>query len=191
MQAYNQLTDFDLAVLLKNGERNVFREIYDRYWDKLYVIASKRLNDELEAEEVVQDIFCNLWRRRDYFVLTTGFSNYFATAVKFEVINRLAKRVRQQVYQKEAARSYSELDYTTLQTLDLNELKTRLQHTIDTLPDKCRLVFTLKHEKGYTQRQIAQELCISEKTVEVHLSRARKTLRSSFGNLFNWIILFI
>ena len=191
MQAYNQLTDFDLAVLLKNGERTVFRELYDRYWDKLYVIARKRLNDEMEAEEVVQDIFCNLWRRRDHFVLTTGFSNYLATAVKFEVINRLAKRVRQQVYQKEAARTYSELDYTTVQTLDLNELKIRLQQTIDTLPEKCRLVFTLKHEKGYSQRQIAQELSISEKTVEVHLSRARKTLRGSFGNLLNLIILLV
>ena len=188
MHPYNQLTDIELAEQLGKGEEGAFREIYVRYWDKLYIVARKRLKDSLEAEETIQDIFCNLWRKRETFTLSKGFDNYFAVAVKFEVINRLAKKARQSVVEKEVSASLSEADYSTLQTLDLNELKDQLQQSINELPDKCRIVFRMKYEKDYSQHQIAEELHISEKTVEAHLAKARKTLRSSFGNALGILI---
>lgn len=188
MQTYSKLTDVELAELLANGEELAFREIYVRYWDKLFIVARNRLHDSLEAEEVVQDIFCNLWRKRAAFVLTRGFSNYFAVAVKFEVINRFAKKAREAVYASELASTYSDTDYSTVQDLNMNELKRQLQESIDALPEKCQKVFRLKYEKEYTQHQISQELLISEKTVEAHLAKARKTLRSSFGNVLSLLI---
>lgn len=188
---YSQLTDFNLSELLKNGEERAFREIYARYWDKSYVIACKRLNDAIEAEEVVQDIFCNLWRKKDSFILTKGFDNYFAVAVKFEVINRLAKQARQSVLKKQASKVFSEVDNSTIDDFDLKELTKQLQNSIDALPEKCGQVFRLKYEKEYTQYQIAQELNISEKTVEAHLSKARKTLRKTFGRILGLLICFL
>jgi len=184
MPAYASYSDQELLSLLREGDATAFRLIYDRYWDKLYVIARKRLNDALEAEEVVQDIFCNLWRKRGYINLVKGFDNYFSIAVKYEVINRMAKMARAADYLKDAASELSELDEGTIQLLDYNQLQEQLQLTIAGLPEKCRLVFTLQQEKGYSQKQIADELDISEKTVEAHLSKARKTLRGHFGNLY-------
>ncbi|PTS97327.1 RNA polymerase sigma-70 factor, partial [Pedobacter sp. HMWF019] len=70
------------------------------------------------------------------------------------------------------------------------ELQQKLQLTIQSLPEKCQLVFKLKHENGYSQKEIAKELQISEKTVEAHLSKARKTLKQSFGKLFS-VVMFI
>lgn len=182
MRDFNQLSEVELAELLRQDEELAFREIYVRYWDKLYVIACKRLNNPVDAEEVVQDIFCNLWRKRKEFILSKGFSNYFAVAVKFEVINRLAKRARQAIYKKKAVTEFTETDFSTLNIIALNELKDQLQQSLETLPKKCRMVFRLKYEKDYSQHQIAEALNISEKTVEAHLSKARKTLRGSFGN---------
>lgn len=184
MAAYASYSDQELLSLFREGDEAAFRFVYDRYWNKLYVIARKRLNDPLEAEEIVQDIFCNLWQKRYRLNLLKGFDNYFAIAVKYEVINRMAKMARASDYIKDAAAALSELDEGTIQLLDYNQLQEQLKLTIASLPEKCRLVFTLKEEQGYTQKQIANELDISEKTVEAHLSKARKTLRDTFGNLY-------
>jgi RNA polymerase sigma-70 factor (family 1) len=181
MQLYSQFTDLELAGLLSEGDKEAFREIYIRYWNKLYVIARNRLRNSEEAEEVVQDIFCNLWRKRLSFTLTKGFSNYFAVAVKFTVIDLLAKKARQTSYERDALYSFSENDNSTVQTIELHELEKQLQETILSLPEKCQIVFRLRYEKGYSQNQISHELNISEKTVEAHLAKARKTLRGALG----------
>jgi len=183
-----KLTDIELAALLRTDGEAIFRIIYERYWDKLYLIAKKRLSDDFEAEEVVQDIFCNLWRKRYTLNLTKGFDNYLAVAVKFEVINKLAKRAKATAYEKHLAIALSEIDETTMQQLDYNELQQRFDLTVNALPEKCRIVFKLQHEMGYSQQQIADELDISTKTVEAHLSKARKTLRDTFGNLLGLIL---
>lgn len=188
MRNYSQLSDFDLAELLREGKESAFREIYTRYWDKLYVTARKRLHDEAEAEEVVQDIFCNLWRKRFSFSLSKTFDHYFAVAVKFEVINRMARKARHTLFEQEAHRTFSDMDYSTLEELNLAELKRQLESSISSLPDKCRIVFRLKYEKDYSQREIAEELQISEKTVEAHLAKARKVLRGNFGSLLGMLI---
>ncbi len=181
MRDYNGLDDFTLQALLQKSDQNAFRLLYDRYWDKLYVMARKRLGDAQEAEEIVQDIFCNLWRRRAQIKLVKGFSNYFSVAVKYEVIDHLAKRAHATAFEKEAAAALSEFDPTTLQWLDYQELQQRFKITVDALPEKCRLVFNLQYEQGYSLKQISQELQISVKTAEAHLTKARKTLRGSLG----------
>lgn len=191
MTSYRSLTDFELAGLLKTGEEKAFREIYERHWKKSYLAARRRLNDDDIAEEVVQDIFCKLWRRRETFVLSKGFDNYFAIAIKFEVINQMAKKARHTTFEKTSAATYSEADNSTIEDLDLKELKTQLQEAIDALPDKCRMVFKLKYEQDYTQQQIAAEMEISEKTVEAHLSKARKTLKSTFQGMLSLLICFL
>ncbi|HMG10018.1 MAG TPA: RNA polymerase sigma-70 factor [Mucilaginibacter sp.] len=190
MSDYKTLNEHELANRLRLDDDLAFSEIYLRYWDKLYVLSRNRLGDAYESEEVVQDIFCNLWRRRHTFVLQNGFNNYFSVAVKFEVINRLSKLQKAAAYEKEMA-DVTELDQSTLQQLDLNELLQQLQQNINSLPEKCRIVFRLQYEQGYTQRQIAQTLDISEKTVEAHLAKARRSLRNAVGNPFIFNILII
>lgn len=190
MSSYNTFTDYELADLFKTGDRDAFTVIYQRYWKKIFIIACKRLGDAHVAEEIVQEIFLNFWRKRHSFVVTTGFQNYFAVAVKFEILDLMRKKTNADAYKKEITSSYSEADESTLRHLDLMELQQKLQLTIKSLPEKCQLVFNLKHEQGYSQKEIAEELQISEKTVEAHLSKARKTLKQSFGKLFS-VIMFI
>jgi len=188
MNAYRNYTDQELAGLLGSGGETVFREIYERYWDKLYILARKRMDDPLEAEEIVQDIFCNLWRKRESLLVSKGLNNYFSVAVKYEVINRLAKQARATAYHKETANSLSESDISTLQQLDYQELLKQLEVSVSALPEKCRIVFKMQQEEGFSQQQIADKLGIAEKTVEAHLSRARKTLRGTFGNLLGLLL---
>lgn len=173
------MNDFELVARLKAGEEPAFREIYDRYWDKLYIIARNRLRDAPEAEEIVQEIFLDFWSRRSDFQLEKGLENYFTMAVKFKVINRLAKRARAAQNARDYAAYHPEADNNIIPLLDYKVLKQELASVVGALPEKCRLVFQLRHEQGYSLRQIADQLDISEKTVEAHLTKARKTLRGA------------
>ena len=182
------LSDFELVDLLKKDDESAFRIIYERYWDRLYTIAVNRLKDSADAEEVVQDIFYNLWRKRKTLHIEKAFDNYFAVAVKFEAIKRLAKQAKADAYEKELAAALSNIDESTLHNIDYNELQKQFQLTVNQLPEKCRAVYKLQHEHGYTHQQIADELNISPKTVEAHLYKARKTLRGIFGSILGLLL---
>ena len=185
MTGYVTLSDQELADLLRNGNETVFKIIYDRYWSKLYFVASKRLNDPDEAEEAVQDIFLDLWKNRESFHLKVNFENYLAVAVKFQIIKRRAKRLRRSVIEQQLG-TEAELEHFQRQQYDwsqydLDELQQRLNTIIDTLPPTCKLVFTMSRDDQYTNKKIADELGISEKAVEKHVTTALKVLKTKLG----------
>lgn len=190
MVSYSTLNDFELADLLKIGDDAAFKFIYKNYWDKLLVVAGKRLNDVAEAEEAVQEIFLNLWRRREALKLRVGFDNYFAVAVKFEIINRLAKRVRED-HRNQQFTTISVSDTTIPERFDLDVLQKQLEHVINSLPEKCQLIFRMSRENDFTNKKIAQELNISEKAVEKQITKALKILRSHFGRYLPFLLFFI
>lgn len=191
MIKYSAATDMELADLLRAGDDVAFKVIYQKYWDKLLVVAGRRLSDIDEAEEAIQDIFLNLWKRRESFQLKVGFDNYFAVAVKFEVINRLAKRARESQRNNAFAETFPEPQENSFEHFDLVMLQKQLEHTISSLPPKCQLIFRMSRENEYTNKKIASELDISEKTVEKHITHALKILKTRFGLFLSLLLLFI
>ncbi len=184
MLTYQNLSDQELLFLLKTDDESAFNELYNRYWSGIFLVARNRLSNDSDAEEIVQDIFCNLWRKRSLFVLEKSFKAYFSVAVKYEVINRLAQKKRENSFIEKLSKENTEEDLSTLQTLSFNDLEERLYDSIILLPERCQLVFKLRFEKEFSQKEIAHELGISEKTVEAHLSKARKHIRTSLGSTF-------
>jgi RNA polymerase sigma-70 factor (ECF subfamily) len=188
MELYSTYTDERLSQLLRSSDRAAFTEIYDRYWDKLYSVAANKLKDAWLAEELVQDIFLDLWRRREQLDLSDKVAAYLAVAMKYKVINAQVKRSRLQLYQDYANRQGWLADYSTENQLSFDELKDRLAKLVAKLPKKCRLIYKLSREAGYSQKEIARELDISEKTVESHLSRAIKSLRTSLSQFLFFLL---
>lgn len=186
---YNELTDQELALLLRGGDAMAFKFIYDTYWKKLFFVAAKKLNDTAEAEEVVQDIFLNLWNKRAAFELKVNFENYLAVAVKFEVYKHRAKRTRQQHLAEELEVSYAGQENHDWDLYDIEALKEKLSETIGSLPPKCRLIFTMSRETDKTNKQIAEEMGITEKAVEKHVTTAMKVLKNRFGNYALFVLI--
>jgi RNA polymerase sigma-70 factor (family 1) len=172
-------TDQQLLELMRTDDRNAFTELYNRYWDKTFAVAMHRLDDEHEAEEVVQEVFLSIWQRRGSLELTHTLATYLSTAVKYKVINHLARQYRKQLQINELTLNSPQTANSTADWLHEKELRKQLDHSISQLPEKCRIVFLLSREENKTYAEIAAELNISPKTVEAHMSKALSTLRQT------------
>lgn len=183
------LDDDRLVELLRKGNDAAFTEIYNLYWKKLFSVAANKLDHDLKlAEELVQDIFLDLWRRRETLEIKTSLSLYLAAAMKYKVIDARLKKKRIKEYNQAISSLASDSDTSTEKQISFDELKGKLTALVSQLPEKCQLVYKLSKELGYSQKEIAHHLSISEKTVESHLSRAVKALRLGLKQFLTHIL---
>lgn len=158
-----------------------FTTLYERYWEKLVTIAYIRLKSSMDAQEVVQELFLDIWKRSENIYLRNSFNTYISAALKYKIITFLAKRRNEA--DRQSKLELPEIDRSTEQWLSYQQLRDELESSVQSLPEKCRLVFRLSREKGLSEKEIAATLNISLKTVESHMSKALKTLRASLRYL--------
>ena len=182
------INEKELLTRLQNNDEAAFTEIYNIFWKQLFYKAAQKVNNLYDAEEIVQDIFLDLWNRRSELCISTGLSTYLAACVKYKVINLLAKRQQQLRYQHYARNFLQLSDLSTENAIRLEELKRQLLKETTRLPEKCKMVFQLSREVGYSQKQIAMKLNIAEKTVEAHLSKALRSLRTGLSHFLAVLI---
>lgn len=159
-----------------------FSVLYDRYWDRIFYIAAGKLNDHALAEDVVQDIFTDLWRRRGDLHIEGSTAAYLAVAVKYKVINIQARLQRAERYKKDMATSEAATQDSE-DLLSFKELYQRLANHIVHLPEKAKIAFKLSRESGLSHKEIARVMHISEKAVEKNIARAIRSVRSAVKNL--------
>ncbi|WP_343308116.1 RNA polymerase sigma-70 factor [Chitinophaga niabensis] len=180
---YDCQSDTLLLELLKKGDDKAFTAMYNRYWDRLLFIAGIKFRDLAIAEEMVQDVFLDLWKRREELDITTGLEPYLAVSIKYKVINAQAKLKRAMEYQQYAVHHNPPQGSDTEEWLRFKELKHKLSRLVSALPEKCRITYQLSREEGLSQNEIAARLNVSKKAVEANLSRALKSLRKAFNQL--------
>jgi RNA polymerase sigma-70 factor (family 1) len=179
---YSKYTDEELLELLAQDSELAFSELYNRYWKKVLSVAVHKTADVAEAESIVQDIFYSLWQRKKDLQVNANFNNYLMASVKYRVIKLLNRQRQQRLYEKTLEPVMDILDDSTQQFLDLAELTQRLQELVGLLPQTCQLVYRLNKEEGKSYKEISEMMGITEKAVDGHLSRAKKTLRSDLGS---------
>jgi RNA polymerase sigma-70 factor (family 1) len=152
-----------------------FKEIYAMFWKKLFSIAYSRLNEKQEAEDVVHDVFVSLWVNRDKIEIRS-LEQYLATAVKYLILTKLKKKEHQRKYCQSVENSNA--DECVIENVVHNKhMLETVNSGIEELPEKCRLIFKCSRHDGMPVKKIAEQLSISPKTVENHLSKALKHLR--------------
>jgi RNA polymerase sigma-70 factor (family 1) len=168
---------------MAQGNEQAFTEIYHQYWKLLFSVAANKLNNLADAEEVVQEVFADLWKRRSAINIRQSLKSYLAAAVKFQVYNLMNKRYRQR-HHEQLMQQTIDTTSSVEEQYDLKELQEQLQQTAARLPERCKLIYELSREAGFSNREIAQSLDISEKTVENQMTRALKVLRTSLKFFF-------
>lgn len=158
-----------------------FEEIYNRYWNKLYAAAYKRLQSKEVSEELVQDLFTSLWVNRNTINIHTSLAAYLFTSVRYLVLGQVQKEMVRANYKDSLY--LNRVDNSTEETVLLKDLVTNLNVAVEQLPVKCKSVFELSRKENKSNKEIAAELGISEKTVENQLTKALKRLRLSLNSL--------
>jgi RNA polymerase sigma-70 factor (ECF subfamily) len=186
MAAYSTYTDQELTALLKQGDRRAFTQIFNNYWNKSLAIAYNHTRDKSDAEEIVQEVFVSLWNKRELIDVQL-LDRYLATAVKFTVFNNYYRK-RKRNAEMISKMPYQE-SYEIEEEIAVRFLQEQIDAIVTTLPEKCKLVFKYSREAGLKNHEIAKEMGISEKTVEAHLSKALKTLKSNLPDTGALIVL--
>jgi len=181
MGYYNKYSDSELSELFRSGDDTAFKEIYDRYYNLLYLFAYNKLRNTEEAKDVVHDMFAWMIDHRQKFVLKTSLSSYLYKSVLNKVFNIFSHQaiVRKYIEQGDyfIEVDSAETDYL-IREKDIADM---ISQEIANMPPKMREVYELKFNGYLSAKDIAAKLEISENTVNTHLKRAVKKLRDNLG----------
>ncbi|MFK7905237.1 MAG: RNA polymerase sigma-70 factor, partial [Chitinophagales bacterium] len=169
-----------------------YQQAFDSYYQPLCNFAYQFVKDRDEAEDVVQAVFINLWKKRNELEIRTKLSSYLFTATKNNALMTLRRQQYKSNYvehiQQSAVGSYQDnIDDEAEQLL----LKEKILTAIRTLPPKCQQIFKLSKLSGLTYKEIADDMSISVKTVENQMSKALKILRTQLKNIFYLLFFFL
>jgi RNA polymerase sigma-70 factor (family 1) len=178
---YELHTDLELSVLLKDGNHRAYAQLYQRYFRLLYSYAYKKLRDEEQAKDILQEFFTELWDKRSTTVFSTNISGYFFSAINNRIINYFTRETVKSKYIESFSGFLTSENATTDHLVREKQLMELIEAEIQALPSKMRLVFEMSRKQHLTNKEIAVELDISERTVETQVSNALYRLRTKLG----------
>lgn len=187
-------SDIELLTKLKGGDQHAFRVIYDQYRSRVYQTALRYLKSTDLAQEVVQDVFMNLWANRSKLPQILSMEAWLYNSAKNDILNRLKRKAVEWKAEHHLGRTALQTEQTPLNHLKDKEYARILREAIDSLPVQQRQVFELARNEKMTYAEIGQKLCISPLTVKTHMSRALQHIRSrmaGFGIEVPVIIFFL
>jgi RNA polymerase sigma-70 factor (family 1) len=168
--------------LLRNlikGDIGAFEEIYRKYNKKIYTLSVRYLKNKEDAEGIVQEVFFKLWQNCAKLREDSNLNAWLFTITFHAIRKRFRDLSRQKKHLKEYEASIFKDKKEEVIEIEYNELLDEANHLIEKLPPQQKRIFLLRREKGYTSKEIADQLHISKKTVDNHLNRARSFLRKA------------
>ena len=169
-------TEAELLEMLQNNRSDAIDLLFRRHYRFVCKAAYRILPDGHLIEDMAQDVFFELWKKRESLNITTSVRAYLKRAVINKTLNYIRGQ-RMKFSDIEDHTNQMSLPANALSDLQDEELKAVLHKAIDDLPERCRIVFTLSRFEEYSYQEIATELEISPKTVENQISKALKLLR--------------
>ncbi len=189
MSLYSHHTDSELAILLRGGSEPAFDEIYRRYWKKLYNEAFRRLNDGELCEEVVQDVFIDLWNKKGQREIENLLA-YLQTTVKYQVF-ALYKKHKNLPYFEEPLEHMAISPLNSDSSFFEKELIAIVNYWLNMQPEGRRAIFRMRYLEGMETKEIAAELNISQKTVQNQLTTSKGSLQLSILKFFSFLLLLL
>ena len=192
--SYNSLeNEFHLVKNLSKGNLLAFNTLYEEYSGRLYRFAFGYFKSEVEAEELVQEVFTTIWEKRADLKEELSFKSFLFTIA----FNLIRKHFRTKAYMSEYLKTgmSDDLDMQTSQKITYDSLYQFITELVNQLPARRKEIFIKSRFNGLTIKEISEEMKISHKTVENQLTDALKFIRTNLnkesisGILF--LILFI
>ncbi len=174
----------------KSNEELAFEILFRKYYVRLCCFANKLIANSAESEEIVQEVFLNIWNKRDHLKLDNEIRPYLFKSVQNMCFNFIEhKKVIDNYYSVIAViyKNQAE-DFNNYETVLYNELQKRIDSAIESLPAQCKKIFQMSRQDGLKYMEIAENLGLSVKTVETQMSRALAKLKEELKDYLVIII---
>ncbi len=180
MKREQQITNSFFIKNINEGNKEAFKILFELYYAKLLFVAQSYTLNKEDAEEIVQDVFLKAWNHRKN--ITTNINGYLFKITKNSCLDYLRSKKSKlssttNTVQLEAYINHKALNDPAANAILEKELEQRIQEAINALPEKCKRVFIKSRILGLKNKEISDELDISVKTVENHMSKALKHMR--------------
>lgn len=180
-----------LTKVIIDDDEKAFEKIFFDFFAPLCLFANRYIDMKEDCEDIVQNMFYNLWEHRKKLVIFSSAKNFLITSVKNACIDFLRKQYTVENYRVKEIEKGEEDPLDTYSLYAVSELEEQVSAALALLPDNVRHSFELNRFEGKTYNEIATECNISVKTVEAHISKALKLLRKELSEYSYFTTLFL
>ena len=174
---------------LKEGDEASFEIVFKSYFERLVSFANEYVYDKEIARGIAQETFVKLWEKRANINTEANINAYLYTLTKNSCLSYLRHlKTKQRYFEKRKKEfedlmlNYDALSQLNIDGIDFNSIEKIIKETVESMPPRCKEVFTLSRFEELSNKKIAEKLEISVKAVEANNSRAIKMLRKNLKN---------
>ncbi|BDD00810.1 RNA polymerase sigma-70 factor [Persicobacter psychrovividus] len=175
------LSDIELLQKIRNGEDYYFNLLFRKYYSKLYYFAIEFVKDEFEVESIVQNAFIKVWEKRHDLNDNSNLNAYLHTIVKnacLKYLNQQAKHRSVPLEEEAVQREIYALSQFESEKLSIGEITEKITTVLSSLSPRCKEIFLKSKRDNLKNKEIAEDLNISIKSVEANITRAKKSIKS-------------
>ena len=173
-----------LLKLIKQGDELAFKHLFYQYVDSLERFVMYYIHDREKSQDFVLDIFTYIWENRKDFEIKLTLKAYLFQAARNKAFTYIRDK-KVPVYLEDVGMSEVSQDYNP--DIEVQELHRLIQEAVNLLPEKCREIFKKSREERFTNKEIAEQLHISEKTVEGQITIALRKIRTHLGDSYSYL----
>lgn len=175
---------------MRQGDGDAFAALYRKYWRRLFDAAYRRLMLREECEEIIQEIFTDLWVKRETLLISVSLEAYLFGALRYSIYNLIRSRKIREAYLEQLLHTPEAIGNHIEDRLHYEELAQALETGIANLPEKLKKVYVLSRKEHLTYKEIALQENIPVDTVEKQMGRALKILREQLKDFaLAWVVL--
>lgn len=174
---------------IQQGNESAFEELFRTYYQGLCNYGNSMLKDMDEAEEVVQNVFCQFWEKRENLDIQISLKSYLYKMVHNACLNKIKHQKVKNVYEQYKVSLGQGQSQPASHLAIENELEAKIKEAINALPEQCRIIFCLSRYEELKYAEIANQLDISVKTVENQMGKALKILREKLSDYLVLLVL--
>lgn len=173
---------------LKEGNEDVFLFVFRRYYKDLVLFAGTILSNRRDiCEDIVQDVFLDLWNRRSSISIKTSLKGFLLQSVRNGCLDELRHGKVVRAHVDYVSFLGNDTDSLTEQYILYSDLESRLKEGLSAMPEEYRQAFELNRIYGLKYKEISASLHVSERTIEERIGKALKFLRHYLRDFFLWI----
>ncbi|MDM1295394.1 RNA polymerase sigma-70 factor [Sphingobacterium sp. N143] len=180
----------ELLPLISQGDQRAFAVLYDLFAPDLISFIAKKISSAEVAEDILHDLFLSVWKNRGMIEQIESLPAYLFSSCRYLILAQYRKEMKLKITQDFEQLELPDETIAIEDKLYYRYIIDVVTKEIENLPEKCKAVFKLSREYYMSNKEIAQKLEISESTVEKHINKAIRHLRTATSQLFHFVLFF-